>query len=92
VRTLTLSAFVIQFKQLKNLPLLSWKIAPEGGQKYSPLLGEASVMEEQAGHIHVEGFKMGGTPGKLHTLQFSEAGIIFRSDRRVNSALCRKPV
>lgn len=73
VRTLVLSAFVIQFKQLKNVSLLSWEIPPQGGDKCNPLLWDASVMEEQAGHIHVEGFKIGGTPRKLHTLQFSEA-------------------
>lgn len=68
-----LSAFVIQFKQLKNLSLLSWKIPSQGGEKYNPPLWDASLTEEQAGHIHMEGFKMGGTPRKLHTLQFSEA-------------------
>lgn len=55
-----LSAFVIQFKQLKNLPLLSWEIPPQGGETYNPLLRDVSVMEEQAGHMHVKGFKMGG--------------------------------
>lgn len=77
---------------VKNLPLLIWKTPPQGGEKYNPFLWDATVMEEQAGHIHVEGFRMRGTPGKPHTLQFSEAWIIFRSDCTVNSSLCRKPV
>lgn len=51
--------FVIQFKKLKKVPLLSWEVAPERGKKYNPLLGSASVME-QAVHIHIEDFKVRG--------------------------------
>lgn len=51
---------------------LRLEICPEV-ERYNPLLGDVSVMEKQAGHLHVEGFKIGGTPGKLHTLKFSEA-------------------
>lgn len=77
-------------KQLKDLSLFSSEIFLQGGEKYNALLWDTSVMEEQAGHIHVYGFKMGRTPGTLHTLQFSEAWNIFRSECRVTSALCRK--
>lgn len=83
--------FLHQHKQLKDLPLLNSDTLLQGGEKYNAFLWDTSVMEEQAGHIHVYGFKMGRTPGALHTLQFSEVWNIFRSECRVTSALCRKP-
>lgn len=91
MRTVVIPAFVLQHKQLKDLPLFSSEILLQGGEEYNALLWDTSVMEEQAGHIHVYGFKMGRTPGTLHSLQFSEVRNIFRSECRVTSALCRKP-
>lgn len=67
---------------------LRLEICPEV-ERYNPLLGDVSVMEKQAGHLHVKGFKIGGTPGKLHTLKFSEASSIFSSECRVNSGRCK---
>lgn len=72
-----------------SLPLFSSEILLQGGEKYNALLWDTSAMEEQAGHIHVCGFKMDRTPGTLHTLQFSELWDIFRSECRVTSVLCR---
>lgn len=89
MRMVVIPAFVLQHKQLKGLLLFSSEILLQGGEKYNALLWDTSVMEEQAGHIHVHGFKMGRTPGTLHTLKFSEVWNIFRSECRVTSALCR---
>lgn len=68
---LVIPAFVLQHKKLKDIPPFSSEIFLQGGEKYNALLGDTSVMEEH-GHIHLYGFKMGRTPGALHSLQVSE--------------------
>lgn len=51
--------FLLQHKQLKDLPPFSSEILLQGGEKYNALLWDTSVMEEH-GHIHLYGFKWTG--------------------------------